>query len=240
VNQHAALVARHGRAAADAAWQESGALASLHPMLRLPLAQLAFPALRERPAPEQEAIMASVHALIQADGRVTVSEYCLSRLLHEELYEARNRAPSWGTRRYTLAASRGAAATLLAVLAAAGNPHPAAAAHAFQAGIGRMFPQQALPYAPPSQGVSALEQVWPALDGLGPADKEQLVHALVTVIGHDGRATVTELELLRTICAMLHCPLPPLAEQLPGSLGGHAAAPQPRGTAQVYPPGPTA
>jgi hypothetical protein len=180
--------------------------------------------------------MASVQALIQADGRLTVSEYCLSRLLHEELYEARNRTPSWGKRRYTLAASRDAAATLLAMLAAAGNPHPAAAAQAFQAGIGRLYPQQALPYAPPAQGVSILEQVWPALDGLGPTDKEQVVQALVTVIGHDGQTTVTELELLRTICAMLHCPLPPLAEQLPGATG----APRPRGAAPVYPPHPAA
>lgn len=45
-----------------------------------------------------------------------------------------------------------------------------------------------------------------------PADKELLVRAMVTVIGHDGKMTVAELELLRTICAMLHCPLSPLVE----------------------------
>jgi Zn-dependent protease with chaperone function len=237
VKQHDVLSARHGKALADAAWHEGNTLAALHPMLRLPLAELAFPALRSRPRPEQDAVMASVHALIQADGRLTVSEYCLSRLLQEEMYEAVHHNPSWGKRHYTLSASRGAAATLLATLAYVGNQNPAAAEQAFHAGIAALYPQQRLPYAPPAQGVSALEQVWASLDGLGPDDKERLVQAMVAVIGNDGQLTVTELELLRTICAMLHCPLPPLAQQQPGPAGG-PATPRPQGAAPVHPPRP--
>ena len=38
---------------------------------------------------------------------------------------------------------------------------------------------------------------------------------MVAVISHDGQMTVTELELLRTICAILHCPLPPLSDLAP-------------------------
>lgn len=78
--------------------------------------------------------------------------------------------------------------------------------------MARLSGQQRMPYQPPAEGVAALERVWPALDGLNPADKELLLQAMVTVIGHDGELTVTELELLRTICAMLHCPLPPLVQ----------------------------
>jgi Zn-dependent protease with chaperone function len=211
-SQHAALAARHGSAVADAAWREAGALSTLPPLLRLPVAELAFPALRSRPRPEQDAIMDSVHALIKADGRLSVSEYCLSRLLHEELYEAVHHRPSWGRRRYSLPASRGAASTLLATLAAAGHTEPGAAQRAYEAGVARLLPGQRLPYSPPAAGVTALEQTWQALDGLNPADKELLLQAMVTVIGHDGQMTVAELELLRTICAMLHCPLPPLVE----------------------------
>lgn len=209
--QHAALAARHGQQVADAAWHEGGALASLHPMLRLPLAEVAFPALRHRPQPEQDAIAGTVQTLINADGRLSVSEYCLARLLHTELYEAATHAPAWGEQRRTLAAATGAAATLLAVLAAAGHPQPAAADQAFHAGMAELRLPQQLGYAPPPQGVLALEQVWPALDGLAGPDKQLLVQAMVAVIGHDGEMTVTESELLRTICAMLHCPLPPLA-----------------------------
>jgi hypothetical protein len=48
------------------------------------------------------------------------------------------------------------------------------------------------------------------LDALMPAAKEQLVEALLRTIAHDERMTVEEAELLRTVCAALHCPLPPL------------------------------
>src|SRR3546814_2526317 len=47
-----ALVAGHlGAGIADACARHQVALADLHPLLRLPLAQLAFPALRRRPRP---------------------------------------------------------------------------------------------------------------------------------------------------------------------------------------------
>jgi Zn-dependent protease with chaperone function len=211
-HQRSALAATHGAALADDAVREADALADLHPLLRLPLAQLAFPALRHRPPEQHQALMASVYALIQADSRISVSEYCLSRLLHQELYEAVHRGPPWGNRRYSLAASRDAAATLLAILAQAGHGDAATAEAAFRAGLARILPNQPIPYQPPAHGVVALEPVWPPLDGLNPADKQHLVESMVSVIGHDGTMTVAEIELLRTICALLHCPLPPLAD----------------------------
>jgi len=48
------------------------------------------------------------------------------------------------------------------------------------------------------------------IDRLVPAGKELLVQALVRTISHDLRMTVAESELLRAICAAVHCPLPPL------------------------------
>lgn len=68
-----------------------------------------------------------------------------------------------------------------------------------------------MPYHPPDQGVLALDAVWSTLDSLDPRDKSLLVGAAVDVISQDGVMTVTEMELLRTICGLLHCPLPPFA-----------------------------
>jgi hypothetical protein len=34
----------------------------------------------------------------------------------------------------------------------------------------------------------------------------------VAAVSHDGRVCVAEAELLRVICASLHCPLPPMLE----------------------------
>jgi Zn-dependent protease with chaperone function len=216
-NQHGVLAARHGREVADAAWREAESLKSLHPMLRLPLAEVAFPALRQRPRQERDTLMDTVYELVRADGRLSIAEYCLSRLLHEELYEVEHREPPWGRKRYALPASRAAAAKLLSTLAQAGHDDDAEAEAAFHAGVARLFPGQRLAYAPPEQGVMALETVWPPLDGLNAGDKQLLVEALVDVISHAGEIRVAELELLRTICAMLHCPLPQVAHE-PGDV----------------------
>ncbi len=214
-NQHAVLTARYGRGLADAALGEADSLAGLHPVLRLPLAELAFPALRHRPRPAQEAVLACIHALIQVDGRIDVFEYCLSRLLHRELYESMHRTPPWAGRRAPRDVTNRAAATLLALLAQAGSADPAAAGAAYLAGLAQVVPGEPIPFAPPAAGAVALEGGWPALDALDGPEKEFLVTGMVTVIGHDGVMTVSEIELLRTVCALLHCPLPPLAQVRP-------------------------
>ncbi len=43
------------------------------------------------------------------------------------------------------------------------------------------------------------------------AGKKTLLQALGKIIGHDGKLSLRESELLRAICASLDCPLPPLA-----------------------------
>jgi Zn-dependent protease with chaperone function len=209
--QQAIVASRFGPSVANAAGQDAQALASLHPVLRLPLAELAFPALRRRPRPQQDAVLACIHALAQADGVLDLHEYCLSRLLHRELYESVHRTSPWRGRRAGRQAINQAAATLMAVLAAVGNPGQAE--DAYRAGLAQLVPGQPPPFAPVPP--VALENVWPVLDGLDGPEKQYLVTGMVTVIGHDGVMTVPEIELLRTVCALIHCPLPPLAEARP-------------------------
>ena len=75
-----------------------------------------------------------------------------------------------------------------------------------------MLPRDHLPYAPPAGGVQALDAVWEPLDALDPLAKQAMVEAITAAIAHDGRVSVAESELLRTICGVLHCPLPPVLE----------------------------
>ena len=102
-------------------------------------------------------------------------------------------------------------ATLLAALAAVGQPDHAAAARAYAAGISQVLPHHPVEYAVAPAGLLALEPGWPMLDELQPGDKELLVASAVAVIANDGVMTVAETELLRMVCALLHCPLPRLA-----------------------------
>jgi hypothetical protein len=112
--------------------------------------------------------------------------------------------------RRKLAASGEALAELFAVLSQHGHEDAGVARQAFAAGIGAVLPQAALTYQPPQDWVAALDRALPALDGLDPAGKQLLVEGLVVTTSHDGKLTVAESELLRTVCACLHCPLPPV------------------------------
>ncbi|MEV0455518.1 M48 family metallopeptidase [Catellatospora methionotrophica] len=209
-SQLAVLRERHGDAAAADALAAVGWLEGLHPLLRLPLAQLCFPALRAHPLARRQDLLGTIDALARADGRISVFEYALTRLLHRDLYEATYDSPPWPTRSQSLASCRNAIASLLAVLARAGHPDEASADRAYQVGLAHILPGQQIPMTAPQHGVLALDGAWPLLDGLAPKDKSLLIQAVVAVIAEDGTMTVPEQELTRTICGMLHCPLPPL------------------------------
>jgi hypothetical protein len=207
-NQYSTLAGQYGRGFADEVWKQAAALAGLHPLLRLPLLELALPALRQRSAPERTVVLNQVFALVHADGRIDPYEYCLSRLVYGELTDSLHPRSGWRDGRHRLGQMPEAAASLLAIVAQAGNPDPAAAERAFSSGASRIFPGRQVPFAPSEQGVTALESAWPRLLDLTPQDTQLLVAGVVATINDDGVTTVTEMELLRTICAILHSPLP--------------------------------
>lgn len=182
----------------------------LHPMLRLPLAALTFPALRRRPRPQLATFIATLNALIAADGRVELGEYCLAKLIGLQVIESLSPASALTIGRLKLPEVADDLAAVLAVVAKHGHEDETAAAKAYLAAIDAALPGRALAYAPPDDWAGALDRALPRLDRLSPAGKELVVGALVRAISEDGAVSVAEAELLRTICAALHCPLPPL------------------------------
>jgi hypothetical protein len=212
--QREEIAARLGMAMAEHASQlREQYLADLHPALRLPLASLAFPALRLRPRPELDTFLDTVHAVVHADGRVSLFEYCLGRLLQVQVRESLDPSRHARFGRVKLASVRSEVSTLLCVVAQCGHEGAEAAQRAYLTGIQRVLPQDYLPYLPRKEGALALDTVWAPLDALDPLAKQAVVEGLVATIGQDNQVTVSEAELLRTICAALHCPLPPMLER---------------------------
>lgn len=211
--QRDAIAARMGEAiAADAHALAFSRLHGLHPMLRLPLAALAFPALRRQTSATLDAFLAACDEVSHADGEVSLFEYCLSRMLQVQVREALAPAASRAFGMRKLATLRPQIVTLLAVLAREGHADPQQARRAYAEGIGRLFPNEALPYPALRGGVEALDTIWHPLDRLDPLGKQLLLEAISATIAHDGRVSVAESELLRAICATLHCPLPPILQ----------------------------
>lgn len=185
--------------------------AAIHPAQRLPLAQMALPALRRRPPSELRLLIDTIDALIHIDGRVDVFEYVLARITRQQLRE--NLDPGHKLHgKAKLSEVRNAGSALLAVLAHHGHSDPTIARHAYLAGAAVLFPGDAEPYAVISDWIRQLDEALPQLDGLMPAAKETLILALATTVSHDGRIVVEEAELFRLICSLLHCPLPPIIE----------------------------
>jgi hypothetical protein len=212
--QHAEIAARLGATmATDAEALHGGALGSLHPMLRLPLAALAFPVLRLRPRPELDVFMDTVHAVVHADDQVSLFEYCLGRLLQTQLRESLDPARYARQGRRRLSDVRSEISALLCVVAQAVSDSADVARRAYIAGIQRILPSDNLPYLPRADVALALDPVWEPLDALDPLAKQALIESITAAISLDNQVTVAESELLRTICAVLHCPLPPMLER---------------------------
>lgn len=206
--QQAMLAEALGPQAHRRVQQLAAALVNLHPAQRLPLAAIAFPALRHQPPAQLQALRRLIGRLAQADGRISAFEFVLGRLLSVQLKDWLQPAvASSGARR--LAEAQDDIALLLALLADAGTADDKAARRAFSSGWSHLFPQTARSPRLPADWPAVLDTALDRLDTLVPLAKQMLIEALVKTLADDGRVTVGEAELLRVTCASLHCPLPP-------------------------------
>ena len=206
------LATREGERVARQASDYAERLSTLPRTLHLPLAAMAMPVLRRRPRADLERFMDACFALSHADGRISLFEYCLGRLLRVHVRDIIDPAGAAVSANRRLADTSEHAVTLLAVVAQAGHDDPAAAQRAFGAGIASLFPRQPVPYSPPADPQRAMDEAWPLLDRIEPMGKALLLEGLVNAVSHDGRVSLEEAELLRVVCASLHVPLPPMLE----------------------------
>jgi len=188
-------------------------IAELHPLQRLPLAQLAFPALRRRPRPALQTFLIALNQVIQADGKVELDEYCLGKLIAVQVVDALDPSKAKPSGSLKLPAIAAEIADVFSIVAQHGSDDAADAQRAYLLGMHEVLPDAIPVYAPPAEWGFAMDRALPKLDLLAPAGKELVVRGLAQTIGADGVITVTEAELLRTICAALHCPLPPILNQ---------------------------
>ena len=188
---------------------QASAVAALAPIARLPLVSLAFPALKQLPDGRQQTLLRVLDDLVKVDGRVDINEYCLARLLRIHLQEARSprSAPVDGVKK--LPAVRDSVILVCTIVAAAGSSDEAGARRAWLFAMQQAFPGEAIEWSPlPAAWQAPLERALEELDELSPTAKELVIQALLRAIHTDGQVSVEEAELLRVICASLHCPVP--------------------------------
>lgn len=189
------------------------AAADLNPEQRLPLLEMAFPAIRHRPVPEVDQLLALVDELVRANGKVDAFEYALARLLRKQVEDSRypERSAPGGKRRLRQVTPQ--VNDLMRIIAHHGHAEEQAAVAAMTAGLRTLGLEPGETHALRDNWHERLDAALAKLDKLRMRDKAQLLRALVTTIQHAGEVVPSEAELLRVICACLHVPLPPLREE---------------------------
>ena len=185
---------------------------SLAPALRLPAVQQLFPALRRLSLAERQRLRDVVAKLANADARIDVFECCLTLLLAANLDDLEAGPLHGGA---SLMQEIPAIHALFAILAAQGTGDDTRARRAYEAGISVVLPEHRPAYGPIAEWPKALGDSLARLSSLRPFAKKVLIEGLVRCIAHDQKLSVEEGELLRTVCSVLHCPLPPILSTPP-------------------------
>ncbi|GAA4021787.1 M48 family metallopeptidase [Actimicrobium antarcticum] len=192
---------------------------------RLPILDLAMPALKQLSQPERDSLLRTASALIAADQRVTLAEFVLQTILTRRLDLHAGR--SVPVRFDHLGALRNELALLLSLMAhVAATDAPAAA---FLRGAQRctglslaasdLLVITAIDFDEVS---AALERVLQ----LAPLAKPALLKALVAVAGDTtpGGLPIDVADLLRAICSAIDAPLPPAVAASYASCASYAGA----------------
>ncbi|CAE6959482.1 Peptidase family M48 [Vibrio sp. B1ASS3] len=177
--------------------------------LRLPLLELAIPALKALSEGQKNRLCEVLRELSQTDNHYSLGEWCIINLLEKQLI-----APLGFTRQNkTLKQLEESVHWLLRELAWVSHSEPQAAQRAFNSALTSLgFAEVTLEPANKNWRLSraALE----LLLQLKPVQRRQFVKACRLAIESDGKITVAEGELYRVIACFLEVPEPPLTVTL--------------------------
>jgi hypothetical protein len=170
----------------------------------LTLLNRCLPALRRLSVPQSQQFRQIIKGLIEADGKVTLFEYTLHRMLEKLLLPPN--AVRQPIQFFAVDSVQNQAAELLSALAAASS---ADTDRAFAVGASRFNPDK-----PPAMvqvdGFRSLDAALQTLSQSSPAVKLRFMDAAVYTVAADGEVNVPEAELLRAMAVTLDVPLPPL------------------------------
>jgi hypothetical protein len=188
---------------------------------RLPLVDMTLPALRALSPSQYHEFMQCFDQLVRADKRLGLFEWSLHKILLRHLRPQFEPVRPKPILYYGLQRLAGSCSCLLSALARASQRDDTVA---FEAGA-RHLPEVGVRLLPSdSCRLSDLDRSLEQLSRVAPKLRARIVDACAACICADAAVQVAEAELLRAICDMLDCPMPPL---LPGqSVRSSAHAPR--------------
>ena len=177
---------------------------------RLPVVDLAIPALRALSPAQYGAFRQNVEVLVRADRKIDLFEWTLQRVLLHHLESHFTKAPPPRVMYYALNRLANECELLLSTLAYVGHETKEEARHALEVAAAHLkLPQTTLL---PSErcGLEALDGALEKLNRVAPRLKRQVLSSCVACISADHEVTDREAELLRAVSDSLGCPMPPI------------------------------
>jgi hypothetical protein len=179
---------------------------------RLPLVNLALPALRQLRPDEFEQFSQALQWLIASDDKIELFEFVLQKIVRRHLASQSGETRPAAIQHDTLKPLMRDCSVVLSALANGGSRNTGEVEKAFRAGAPHLHAtgDWLLP-----RSECGLKQLDLALDRLAlaaPQIKKKLIEACVQVVGADGLIQEREAELLRAIADTLDCPIPPFVE----------------------------
>jgi len=199
------LTKAEGAKAASQAGMVAELMAPLGPGARLPLLDLAMPALRTMEPDGASGFLKVAEGLVMLDKEVSLFEFALMTILRSRLAPARKGADR--TRYRSIWGVEAEVRALLSALAHAGSGNTAAA---YASSIGMLGLKAGQEHLEPEKSYALLG---PSLDKLAEMShplRKQLIEACTSCVLFDGKVEVDEGELLRAVCERLDCPMPPI------------------------------
>ena len=188
---------------------------TLPPEHRLPLVEIAIPALRRLSGEQYTAFKENVGRMVRADQTIDLLEWILQRLVFHHLEPHFNPGRRADKTALGPAPFRDHSEMLLSCLAHIGHTDQSEATHAFDAGAAVMVESPSTKLAMAIRGrerctLQTLDEALEALRGTRPKQKRLLLRACADCVTADQKTTAHELEVLRVISDSLDAPMPPI------------------------------
>ncbi|MCB1121982.1 MAG: M48 family metalloprotease, partial [Verrucomicrobiae bacterium] len=181
---------------------------------RLPLVNLALPALRHLRPEELEEFSQVIQWLIESDDQIEIFEFVLQKIVHRHLAAQTSESSSSSIKHHTLKPLVRDFNVVLSALANVSSGNSDEVAKAFDAGAPFLEAKSGdLQLLPDEEaGLKQLDTALTRLAQAVPKIKKKLLEACVHVVGADGLIQEGEAELIRAIAETLDCPIPPYVE----------------------------
>lgn len=176
---------------------------------RLPLMDIAIPALKQLSLGQYKVFKENLVALIEMDARVDLLEWSLQKLLFKHLDAQFVKVAPTKVRYSELGDLRKEVELVLSMLAYAGAENQSATQQAFEAAVEVLQSGSFTLLAKEQIRIVDLDAALEQLEKLKPMAKSTLLKACIASIGRDQRVTEVELELFRAFAGALDCPTPP-------------------------------